>query len=232
MTESRRPGTTIVTGNTGEEASVPAGGVATPVAYDQPDLVQQTQIVAPRDRVRWGPIVAGLLTAISTFLLLSLLATALGAQAVDAGGVNSNEADDAGTAGAIVSALLGLLAFFIGGFLAARTAAVRGRNNGLLNGFLVWALGVPLLLLLAGLGLGQVLGAAGDLLGQYRDLRTAAPDVDRDQLVEGIRNSAFGGFLGLLLPAIAAALGGYFGARDDREEVVDDRDPYRMSSTG
>ncbi|HEX8035288.1 MAG TPA: hypothetical protein VF510_15645, partial [Ktedonobacterales bacterium] len=42
------------------------------------ELVQETQVVAPRDRVRWGPIWAGLLTTFTSFLLLALLAYGLG----------------------------------------------------------------------------------------------------------------------------------------------------------
>ena len=34
------------------------------------DVVQQTTVVEPKDLVRWGPIFAGLLTALGTFLLL------------------------------------------------------------------------------------------------------------------------------------------------------------------
>jgi hypothetical protein len=64
-----------------------------------------------------------------------------------------------------VSAILGLIAFFVGGAVAGMTSAVRGAVPGLVNGFLVWALGTVLILLLSALGLGQVFGALGNVVG-------------------------------------------------------------------
>src|SRR5918997_228657 len=109
-----------------------------------------------RDRVRWGPIWAGLITAIATFILLTVAAVAIGAQAVDSGA----EGESAGMAGGIASAIIALLAFFVGGFVAGRTAGVFGRGYGALNGFLVWALGIMLILALAAMGLGSLFGAS------------------------------------------------------------------------
>ncbi len=156
-----------------------------------------------RDRVRWGAIAAGLLTAISSFLLLSLLAAAIGLQVVTQQG-----AADPGTAGAIVAAVIGLLAFFIGGYVAAWTAAVANRRDGALNGFLVWALAILVILVLAGVGLGQVFGPTGGLFGAYRGGPTGAVDPN------AIRAGAVGAFVGMLLPALAASIGGWLGARD------------------
>src|SRR3712207_8759527 len=47
-------------------------------------------------------------------------------------------------------------------------SAVGGRGAGALNGFLVWALAIIAILLLAANGLGQVLGGAGDIFGQLQ----------------------------------------------------------------
>jgi hypothetical protein len=167
-----------------------------------------------RDRVRWGPIVAGLVTAVASFLLLTVLAVAIGAQAVDSGA----EGEAAGIGGGIASAVIALLAFFIGGFVAGRTAGVIGREYGALNGFLVWALGVVMILLLAAFGLGSLFGASGDLFAQYQQMGQPQPEnVDPNAVVEGIRNGSIGAFIGMLLPAIAAAGGGFLGSR---EQVV------------
>jgi hypothetical protein len=182
------------------------------------DVVQQTQVIAPRDRVRWGPIVAGMLTALGTFLLLSLLALAIGAQTVRVGNAN---ADDVGAGAGIVTGIIGLLSFLLGGFVAGRTSAVRGRDAGLLNGFLVWALGIGLILLLASMGVGQVFGAAGDLFGQYRALGSPSPDVDPAEVQRSLRNAAIPAFLSMALPAAAAALGGFLGSRDRLPTEVD-----------
>ncbi len=176
------------------------------------DVVQETNLVNPRDRVRWGPIVAGLLTALGIFILASVLLVALGLQGVRVGDPN---ADDAAATGGIITAVIGLLAFFIGGLIAGRSAAVGGRVWGALNGFLVWALGLLLLILFAGLGVGGILGAAGDLFQQYRAAGSPRPDVDPGQVLQGIKDAAFPAFLGLALPALASTLGGFLGARDE-----------------
>ena len=169
-----------------------------------------------RDRVRWGPIWAGLLTALGTFLLLTTAAVAIGALAVDSGA----SADDSGAASGIASAIIALLAFLVGGYVAARTAGVIGRGYGALNGFLVWALGVVLILALAAFGLGSLFGASGDLFAQYQQMGQPQPDVDPESVVDGIRNGSISAFIGMLLPAIAATLGGLFGSR---EQVVIER---------
>jgi hypothetical protein len=162
------------------------------------------------DRVRWGPIWAGLVTALATFLLLSAAAVAVGALAVTAGA----DSEAAGLGGAIASAVIGLIAFFIGGFMASRTATVMQRGYGAVNGFLVWALGVVLILALAAFGLGSLFGAAGDLFAQYQQMGSPTPQgVDPQQAAEGVRNSSLGAFVGLLLPALAATIGGFIGAR-------------------
>ena len=162
------------------------------------------------DRVRWGPIWAGLVTALAAFLLLSIAAVAVGAVAVTAGA----DAAAAGLGGAIASAVIGLVAFFLGGFMASRTATVMQRPYGAVNGFLVWALGVVLILALAAFGLGSLFGAAGDLFRQYQQMGAPTPQgVDPQQAIEGVRNSSLGAFVGMVLPAIAATVGGYLGAR-------------------
>jgi hypothetical protein len=164
-----------------------------------------------RDRVRWGAIWAGLITALGTFLLLTTAAVAIGAVAVDAGA----DGESASMASGIVSAVIALLAFLVGGFVAGRTAGVIGRGYGALNGFLVWALGVMLILAMAALGVGSLFGASGDLFAQYQQMGSPQPEgVSRDEVVEGIRNGSIGAFIAMLLPAIAATLGGFAGSRE------------------
>ena len=183
------------------------------------DIVQQTQFIAPRDSVRWGPIFAGLLTALGVFVLGSLLLLAIGANTVRVG---TGQADQVAAGGGVITAILALLSFLIGGFVAGRTAAVPGREAGLLNGFLVWALGLLLILALAAFGLGQLFGAAGDLFGQYRAAGAPQPEgVDPARVAESLRSGAIPAFISMAAPALAAAIGGFLGGRDQRTLVRD-----------
>jgi hypothetical protein len=117
--------------------------------------------VTPTDRVRWGPIIAGLFTALSVLALLGVLGLAVGFSSYDAGDRMRNFGIGAGVWGAVSA----LLAFFLGGMIAARTAAVAGRNNGALQGAMVWVVAIPLLLY-----------AVSSLLGTAARTTTAAAD--------------------------------------------------------
>ncbi len=117
----------------------------------------ETTVVTPVDRVRWGAIFAGLFSALSTLLVLTLLGIGIGAASFDPG----DRASGFGIGAGIWSAVSLLLAFAVGGYVAARTAAVTGRRNGALNGALMWAVAIPLLLYALGSGVGALLGTAG-----------------------------------------------------------------------
>jgi hypothetical protein len=144
---------------------------------------------------------------LTTFLLLQLLALGIGLV-----GIGPND-----TGGAWVSAILGLIAFFLGGLVAGITSAVRGPIPGLVNGFLVWALGVLVILLLSALGLGQIFGALGSLVGQVgllQDIQQGGvnvPNVDPAEIASSARIAALGAFFGLLLSAVTAMVGGLIG---------------------
>jgi hypothetical protein len=190
-----------------------------------------------RDRVRFGPIVAGLLTALTSLLLLGLLGVAVGLTAVNAGDAAARGDAGAGTGlfSALWGALTGLLAFGLGGYVAGRTAAVFDRRWGALNGALVFMLGVPLTLWLAGQGLGFATGALGDFVGalnvdpgqaqgaaqgaagQVQGAAQQVRPVDVARAAENARNAAWGTLLGSLLALGASGLGGWLGTRRELE---------------
>ena len=191
-----------------------------PVAVaEPPHKPQSPELVMRRDSARWGPIWAGLITAITTFILLQLLAIGLGLV-----GIGPNN-----TGSAWVPAIVGLIAFFTGGAVAGMTSSVRGAATGFLNGFLVWGLGTVLILVLSALGLGQIFGALGGVVGQLGlfgpggvsvpsnipgvNVPNNVPNVDPAQIASAVRNGAIGAFFALLVSAIAAALGGFLGGR-------------------
>ena len=190
-------------------------GSATGVRRSHEGGSQDDGSLAPsrRDSIRWGPVWAGLITALTTFLLLQLLAIGLGLVDIGPGSQGG---------GGWVPALIGLIAFFTGGAVAGMTSAIRGADSGLLNGFMVWALGTVLILLLSALGLGQLFGALGNVAGQVgpgalssaaNSAQANAPNVSPQEAAQAIRTGAIGAFFGLLFSALASALGGYLGGR-------------------
>jgi hypothetical protein len=164
--------------------------------------------MADLQQFRWGPIWAGLLTAIGIFVLLTLLAVALGLQAAP----GTEELEDMGFVAVLVTSVIALVAFFVGGFIATWTSGVSDAGRSLVNGFLVWALWLVALAVISAFGIGTIAGAMGQLFGEI-----AAPsaEVEVEELVDMLRTSSWQSFLALALTALAAALGGVVGARED-----------------
>ena len=125
--------------------------------YSAPDVNVSATAVTPTDRVRWGSIIAGLFAALSTLAVLTVLGIAVAGSSYDPGDNARNFGIGAGIWGAISM----LLAFFIGGWLAARSAAVSDRNNGLLNGAMVWVVAIPLMLYMLMGGINSLFRTAG-----------------------------------------------------------------------
>lgn len=190
-----------------------------------------------RDRVRWGPIMAGLVTALTSLLLLSLLGLAIGLTVVNAGdaAAQGGAPEGLGRNSAIWGAISGLIAFFLGGWVAGHSSAVFDRGWGALNGALVFLVAVPVILWLASMGLGTVLGSIGNLAGslnpdpgtvqnvanQASQAAQNAQPVDVARAASNARNTAWGTLLGMVLALGASAAGGMSGTR--RELEVDDK---------
>jgi hypothetical protein len=170
------------------------------------------QIAVARDRVRWGPIWAGLLTTLSMFLLFELMAYAFGWLSLGIGDFPGARRSDSWVAG-----IIGLISFFLGGLVTGATALVRGSSAGLINGFCLWALGTVLILALTAIGLGSFFGASGNIFSQLivwgRGINLGALDMSPDQLIASIRAGALWSFILMALSACAAMLGGLVGSR-------------------
>lgn len=211
-----------------------------------PNVDITAAMVTPADRVRWGPIIAGLFAALTTLAVLSVLGLAIGLSAYDAGDTARNFGIGAGIWG-VISALV---AFFLGGWLAARSAAVRGTSNAVLNGAMVWVVAIPLLLyMLGGMGFTAANTAADSATGvaagsESRDLADRAeqasaritdavtPDTTArtEEAADRGAKTAWWTLAALLLGFGAAATGGYVGTRDRSYEREDDG--YRPTSGG
>jgi hypothetical protein len=182
------------------------------------------------DRVYWGPIIAGFLTALTTMALLSLLGIALGLTSINAGQTATQGAPvfETGFYSMIWAGIAGIIAFLLGGFIAGRTAGTYDRGWGMLNGMMVFMLALPFTLWLATVGMGAIFGGLGSFAGglaagygpQAGDAaRQVAPNVSIDvptaatRAAEGLRNGAWGALLGGLVGLIAAGLGGFMGTR-------------------
>src|SRR5215217_1246484 len=134
--------------------------------------------VPMRDRIRWGPIIAGVVTAFAVLLFLTVLGIALGISAL--GG--DDDPQTWGTAAGIWGGLSLLVAFFFGGWMAARAAATLSESDGPLNGFVT---GAATLLLLLWLATTALTGALGFFASTVSNLAGAAAPVAMEAVDQG-----------------------------------------------
>ncbi|MDH6062009.1 hypothetical protein NWP17_16470 [Chrysosporum bergii ANA360D] len=91
------------------------------------------------DRVRWGPIIAGVLVALATQLILSSLFGAIGAGTIAGSGAPRTITPDVAANVGIWSTLALLISLFLGGWVTTRACGPMNRNTALLNGGILWA---------------------------------------------------------------------------------------------
>lgn len=195
MTYANRPGDNLIT---------------------EPPVVNQ--VVEYHDRVRWGPIISGLVVALATQLILSALGAAIGATFLSGSGAPRSNAPDVGTGVGIWSIISLLIALFIGSWVAARASGPMNRNTALLNGAILWATTLALGSWLLASGVSGAFGIAasnaGEVVNQVQqggvNLPDNPPNVTAQQTRDVAGNAAKGLWsfvIGSLL-GLAAAMGG------------------------
>ncbi|MFJ6418878.1 hypothetical protein [Paeniglutamicibacter sp. NPDC091659] len=159
--------------------------------------------------IKWGLAFFGWLTATGMKVLLGALATAIGvgpANTTDAGEAADQATQGAQTFGAIVLAVILLLAYFCGGYVAGRMA----RFDGIKQGVAVWLWGIIVAIIVALLA--AFAGSRFDSLGRLG----GALQLPADGTVLTI-----GGLVGLaitiLVPLTGAVLGGKAGMHFHRK---------------
>jgi hypothetical protein len=197
--------------------------------------VTETAAVVPavadyHDRVRWGPIIAGLAVALVTQLILSALGAAVAASGIANSGAPRTNAPGALQGVGIWTVISLLISLFIGAWVMARACGPMNRNTALLNGAILWATTLALSAwLLAsgvtgafGLAVNAAASAAGAALPQT-GLPTTPPQpqagLNAQQAREVAAGTATAGWsfvIGSLLGLVASLIGAAVGARSPR----------------
>ncbi|UIE39504.1 hypothetical protein [Leptodesmis sichuanensis] len=186
------------------------------------------------DRVRWGPILAGLAIAISSQLVLSALAAAIGLTSLSGSGAPRSNAGSVGTAVGISAIISLFISLFLGGWVTSRACGPINRSTALLNGAILWAttLAISGWLLSSGVSgaFGVVASNAGEVLNQAQqsgitpgEVTANAPNITAQQARDLAGNAAKIGWsfaLGSLLGLVAALIGATVGNRPSRTTVV------------
>lgn len=203
-----------------------------PVGYQtRPRTVIGENVLEVENRVQWGPILAGLVTTVGSMIVLSVLGLALGASVLD----RNAPGEEIGTWAAIWGAASAIVSFFLGGVVAAKSAAVAGPGTGMLNGLMVGLAAIALIVWLAGTGLGNLFGTVG---ANFEDITTAVLGQDVGDAIDDaqaeamsaeaelrasfdeVRDGAWGTLAGLVLPLAAAAFGGWV-AHNKRRDLIE-----------
>lgn len=183
------------------------------------------------DRVRWGPILAGLFTAIASQLVLSALGAAIGLTSIANSGAPRSDAGDVGSAVGIWSIISLLISLFIGGWITTRAAGPMSKSSALLNGAILWAttLAISSWLLTSGVSgaFGIVASNAGAVVNQAQQsgvtVPNSAPNVTAEQTRDLAGNAAKIGWsfaLGSLLALASSLFGANVGTRRPRTAVA------------
>ncbi|QSJ19582.1 hypothetical protein JYQ62_13195 [Nostoc sp. UHCC 0702] len=185
------------------------------------------RVVEYHDRVRWGPIISGVLVALATQLILSSLFGAIGAGNVANSGAPRTIAPNvAGNVG-LWSTIALLISLFTGGWVTSRACGPMNRNTALLNGAIFWAttLAISSWLLASGVSgaFGIAASNAAGVINQVQQSGTGVPTNVPNLTAEQARDIAaatskglwwfvFGSLLGLA----AALMGAVAGVRSPR----------------
>jgi hypothetical protein len=194
------------------------------MAYTEPGtntnrVVETFAIADDRDRIRWGPIIAGIFVAIATQLILSALGAAIGLSVGATGGAVGI---------GIWSIVSLLLALFIGSWVAASGSAPMNRKSALLQGLILWATTLAISAWLLASGVTGAFGVAasnvGEVLNQVQQpggpaLPNQVPNVSNNQLKEVAdvsTKAAWSFIVGSLLGLVASLIGATAGAKKPR----------------
>ena len=123
------------------------------------------------NRVSWGAVLAGVVVALVTQLILNLLGVGVGAATLDPGTGDNPSASSFSIGAAIWWTLSGIIASFAGGYAAGRLAGKPRESTAGWHGLTAWALTTLVIFYLLTSTLGSVIG------GAYRTVTSAVGGV-------------------------------------------------------
>ncbi len=204
-----------------------------PMDYGMDRPTTPVAVTTYHDRVRWGPIFAGLVIAISTQLILSALGASIGLTNIAGSGAPRSNIGGVASAVGIWSIISLLISLFLGGWVTSRTSGPINKSTALLNGAVLWAttLAISAWLLSSGVSgaFGIVASNAGEFIdqagvnvpspNQVQQGAVRAPNITAQQTRDIASNAATGGWaftIGSLIGLIASLIGSSVGVRPTR----------------
>lgn len=188
-------------------------------------------VVEYHDRVRWGPIFAGIVVAIASQLLLSALGTAIGLTA----GASGTNASTVGLGVGIWAIISLVISLFLGSWVMASTCGPMNKKTAMLNGTILWATTLVLSTWLLTRGVSGLFGviasnagAVADEIQQPGGVAIPNPNVTPEEAQQYAASTAKAGFaflFGSLLGLVSSLIGSTVGARKPRRTAALPRTP-------
>ena len=160
----------------------------TPRALGDTDAPHMSPVTPAEDvrtimlnRVSWAAVFAGVVAALVTHLLLNMLGVGIGAATLDPAGGDNPEARTFSIMAGIWWTLSGIIASFVGGYMAGRLSGRPKESTGGWHGLTAWAFTTLIIVYLAASTAGSIIGGvystvSGAVGGLGRTaIQTAAP---------------------------------------------------------
>ncbi len=151
---------TIISNPYGRDADVPDRDLPPGTVTS----VESLEYLAPIKPIAWGAVFAGVVLAIGIQVLLNMLGAGIGASTIDPLRGNTPDAQVLGIWAAVWWILSSLIALFVGGWTAARLAGISRQVDGMLHGFLAWALSTLVVFYFLGTVVGGLIGGTFNLI--------------------------------------------------------------------
>ena len=186
------------------------------------DPAVTNKVVDYHDRVRWGPIISGLMIALATELILSTLGAAIGAGNIANSGAPRTNALNVGTGVGIWATISLFISLFVAGWITSRSCGPMNRSTALLNGAILWATTLAIGSLVLGSGISGALGVAASNAGAVANqvqqgsvnVPNHLPSITAQQARDIAANTSraslwfvFGSLLALVASMIGASVG-------------------------
>ena len=117
-------------------------------------------VSADYNQVSWGAIFAGVFLALASQFLLNLLGVGIGAAVLDPATTDNPAASTFSIVGGIWYVVAGIIAAFIGGYVASRLSGRPSKSTGGFHGITVWAVTTIVVLYLLTTSVGALVGGA------------------------------------------------------------------------
>jgi hypothetical protein len=121
-------------------------------------MAKSTALSIAPVKLSWGAIFGGTFVALGVWVLLYTLGLAIGLSGVDPERPFADMAPGVGSG--LWALLTPVVALFVGGFVAARTAGIVDRSSGAIHGSVIWGLTTVLVVVLAAWGVRTLVGTA------------------------------------------------------------------------